>query len=147
MPVTVLFLCTGNSARSQMAEAFLKHIGGDRFDVASAGSQPAARVHPMTEAVMEEINIPLSGAYPKHMSQFLAGHWDFVITVCDKARDACPTFPGDTQSIHWGFDDPAAAEGTEEERLRVFRHVRDEILSRIRLFAATFSATKPARAR
>ena len=135
MAIRVLFLCTGNSARSQMAEGLLRDLGGDRFDVRSAGSQPSDRVHPMTGVVMDEVGISIAGAKPKHMSEFLNDRWDYVITVCDRARDACPTFPGDTERIHWSFDDPAAAEGTERERLSVFRRVRNEILVRVRLFS------------
>ena len=136
MAIRVLFLCTGNSARSQMAEALLRHTGGDAFAPYSAGSNPAQRVHPMTLVVMEELGIALGDAQPKHLSQFLDNQWDYVITVCDHARDVCPTFPGGTEQMHWGFDDPAAAEGTEEERLTVFRRVRGEIYDRIRLFVA-----------
>lgn len=134
MSVRVLFLCTGNSARSQMAEGFARHLSDGAIEAHSAGSNPATRVHPMTIEVMAEAGIPIANAAPKHLQQFLDQPWDFVITVCDNARDACPTFPGDTERIHWGFDDPAAAEGTDEERRTVFRRVRDEIRQRIRLF-------------
>lgn len=134
MTIRVLFLCTGNSSRSQMAESLLRVEGGGRFDVRSAGSAPADRLHPMTIAVMGELGISLAEARPKPLDEFLGQSWDYVITVCDRARDACPTFPGDTERIHWSFDDPALAQGSDEERLRVFRRARDEIRQRIRLF-------------
>lgn len=134
MATRVLFLCTGNSARSQMAEGMLRAWGGERFDVHSAGSEPADQVHALAIAVMQEMSISIDGAEPKHLSRFLADRWDYVITVCDRARDACPIWPGDTERIHWSFDDPAVAEGTEDERRRVFRRVRDEIGQRIRHF-------------
>ncbi len=141
MAIRVLFLCTANSARSQMAEALLRLESADRFDVASAGNQPAARVHPLAIAVMQELNPSLGDSYPKHLKQLSDETWDYVITVCDRSHDACPTFPGDTARIHWGLEDPGAAEGTEAQQLRVFRWVRDEILQRVRLFVA---ATAPA---
>ena len=129
----VLFLCTHNSARSQMAEGLLRHRADDRFEVASAGTE-ATRVHPLAVKVMAEIGIDLSAHSSKTLDRYLNDRWDYVITVCDRANDSCPTFPGDVARIHWGFDDPSAAQGSEEERLRVFRHVRDEILQRIRVF-------------
>ena len=134
MAIRVLFLCTGNSARSQMAEGLLRTWGGDHFAVFSAGSEPADRVHPMAIAVMDEMGMSLAGAKPKHLSQFLGDPWDYVITMCDRARDACPVFPGDVERIHWGFDDPAEAASSDEGRQLVFRRVRDEIAQRIRLF-------------
>ncbi len=140
MSTRVLFLCTGNSARSQMAEAILRREAGDRFEVHSAGSAPADFVHPMAVAVLAELGIILDGAHPKHLNLFLGQPWDWVITVCDRARDACPTFPGNAARIHWSFDDPAAAQGTDEERMCVFRRVRDEIRQRIRLFVQATAA-------
>lgn len=137
----VLFLCTGNSARSQMAEAFAQSLGDGRVHADSAGSNPAAAVNPLTVVAMEEAGVPLAGAHPKHLNQFLGQPWDSVITVCDNARDACPVFPGGAQRLHWGFDDPAAAEGTTEEKLAVFRRVRDEIQDRLRGWLADLSAT------
>ena len=130
----VLILCTGNSARSQMAEGLLRAQGGERFEAYSAGSEPAEAVNPLAIAVMDEAGISLHDGVPKHLSNFMEDPWDYVITVCDRARDACPVFPGDAERIHWGFDDPAAAVGTEEQRMRVFRRVRDEIGQRLRLF-------------
>lgn len=135
-PIRVLFLCTGNSARSQMAEAFLRHYGKGRFEVYSAGTAPADRVHPLAVEVMREAGLSLDGHEPKGLDTVceLAIDWDYVITTCDRANDACPTFPDDTERIHWGFQDPARAEGTPEERRRVFRRVRDEIKRRVQLF-------------
>lgn len=134
MAIRILFLCTGNSARSQMAQGLLKSLAGDRFEVFSAGSDPAPAVNPLAVAAMHEIGIDISSGYPKHLARFLNDPWDYVITVCDRANESCPIFPGDAERIHWGFDDPAVAEGTEEHRMRVFRRVRDEIAQRLRLF-------------
>lgn len=144
-PVRVLFLCTGNSARSQMAEAFLRYYGRDRFAVASAGTEPARELHPLASLVMREVGIPLDGQYPKSLASVceLALPWDYVITTCDDANDACPTLPNDPLRIHWRFDDPARSEGTLEERKRVFRRVRDEIRRRVQLFAALRSHQRP----
>jgi len=129
----VLILCTGNSARSQMAEGLLRHLANDRFQVASAGVSPA-QVRPEAMAVMREINIDLSDHRSKSVDEFLGQEFDYVITVCDNAKEQCPVFPGHTQRIHWSFDDPAEAQGDEHARLAVFRRVRDEILARLRLF-------------
>jgi len=129
----VLILCTGNSARSQMAEGLLRHIAGDRFDVASAGVSPT-HVRPEAITAMREIGIDISRHNSKSIDTFTGQEFDYVITVCDNAREQCPLFPGKTKHIHWGFDDPAAAEGDDELRLAVFRKVRDEILQRLRLF-------------
>ena len=131
----VLILCTGNSARSQMAEGWLQHFGGDRFEVASAGTKPAERVNPLAVRAMAEVGIDLSAHYPKHLERFLGDQWDYVITVCDSANEACPFFPGGKKRVHWSFDDPAAAEGSEEERLGVFRRIRDQIRDRFETFA------------
>ncbi len=135
-PIHVLFLCTGNSARSQMAEALLRHYGGGRFAPASAGTNPAARIHPLAERALGEVSIALDGQRPKSLDSVcaLGIRWDYVITTCDQAADRCPTFPDDTARIHWGFAAPARVEGSEEERLRAFRRVRDEIRRRIQLF-------------
>src|SRR5215211_2224287 len=131
----VLFLCTGNSARSQMAEGLLRHIAGDRFEVASAGVSPT-KVRPEAIEVMREINIDISRQHSKSVDEFVGREFDYVITVCDNANEQCPVFPGKTNRIHWSFDDPAAAEGDERARLAVFRRVRDEILQRLRVFLA-----------
>lgn len=130
----VLFLCTGNSARSQMAEGWLRKLAGDAFDVHSAGTEPRDRVHPLAVQAMAECGVDLSAARPKDLAQLVGGSWDFVITVCDRANEDCPVLPLPHERIHWSFQDPAAVEGSEEERLRVFRRVRDELLTRIRLF-------------
>jgi arsenate reductase (thioredoxin) len=129
----VLFLCTGNSCRSQMAEGALREIAGDRFDAASAGTTPS-RINPMTVRVMAEIGIDISEQRSKSVVEMMGERFDYVITVCDRAREACPVFPGPSTKLHWSFDDPASAEGGEEERLEVFRRVRDEIVSSIREF-------------
>jgi arsenate reductase len=124
---SVLILCTGNSCRSHLAEGILRHVGGDLFDVYSAGSKPAGYVHPKAIAVMKEIGIDISGHTSKHMNEFLDKKIDTVITVCGKADQACPMFPGQVNRYHWGFEDPAHATGTAEEILDVFRSVRDQI--------------------
>ncbi len=124
---TVLILCTGNSCRSHLAEGILRHMAGDLFEVHSAGSNPAGYVHPVAIQVMKEIGIDISGHSSKHMNEFLGRKIDTVITVCGKADQACPMFPGQVNRYHWGFDDPAHAQGTEEEILNVFRRVRDQI--------------------
>lgn len=121
-----LILCTGNSARSQMAEGLLRHHHGDRFDVASAGSSPS-RVRPEAAAVMREAGIDISLHRSKHVNEFHGQPFDYVLTVCDHARDVCPVFPGSAVKLHHSFDDPAAVEGSDAERLAAFRRVRDEI--------------------
>jgi arsenate reductase len=133
-PIRVLFLCTHNSARSQMAEALLRHYGGDRFDVHSAGTEPALQIHPLADAAMWAIWLSLAGQYPKHLDQFVWQHWDYVITTCDEANEACPAFPDDTERIHWGFADPSSFVGILEARERFFRRIRDEIKRRVQLF-------------
>ena len=124
---TVLILCTGNSCRSHLAEGFLRAAAGDILDVQSAGSKPAGYVHPMAIKVMQEEGIDISQHQSKHLSQFLDKKVETVITVCGNADQACPMFPGQVNRHHWGFYDPAKAEGGEEEILKVFRQVRDEI--------------------
>ena len=129
----VLFLCTGNSARSQMAEGLLREMAGEMFDVASAGVSPS-HVRPEAIAVMGEIGIDLSRHRSKSVDEFINQEFDYVITVCDNAREQCPVFPGHAKQIHWSFDDPAAVQGDELARLAVFRRVRDEIKGHLRLF-------------
>ena len=129
----VLILCTGNSARSQMAEGLLRHDGGDRFEVESAGVI-ASFVRPQAIAAMEDIGIDITGHRSKSVEEFTGRDFDYVITVCDNAKESCPVFPAKTQRIHWSFDDPAEASGSEDEKLAVFRRVRDEIRSRLREF-------------
>ncbi|MBK8465924.1 MAG: arsenate reductase ArsC [Chloracidobacterium sp.] len=127
----VLILCTGNSARSQMAEGILRHIAGDKYDVTSAGTI-ASFVRPQAIAVMNEIGIDISAHRSKCLDEFLDQHFDYIITVCDNANQTCPAFPGNAERIHWSFEDPAEAQGTEEQILDVFRRVRDEIFQRMR---------------
>ncbi len=130
-PVRVLILCTGNSARSQMAEGWLRTLGGARFEVASAGTYPAATVNPLATRVMAEVGIDISAQFPKSIDQFLSQTWDYVIAVCDHANESCPFFPGGKRRLHWSFEDPAASTGDEGTRLAVFRRVRDAIRERI----------------
>lgn len=135
---TVLILCTGNSCRSHMAEGILRHAAGDLFDVQSAGSNPAGYVHPKSIQVLKEIGIDISGHTSKHMNDFLNGSIATVITVCGKADQACPMFPGQVNRYHWGFDDPAHATGSEEEVLGEFRKVRDKIKLVFEAYAAGY---------
>jgi len=130
-PFRVLFLCAGNSVRSQMAEAFARTLGAGRVEAHSAGSNPAPMVNPLTVVAMEEVGVPLTSAAPKHLQTFVTQPWDYVITVCDNARDACPVFPDGAHHLHCGFDDPAAAEGDPAPRLAVFRRVREEIRDQV----------------
>ncbi len=131
----VLFVCTHNSARSQMAEGLLRAMAGDRFDVASAGTE-ATRVQPLAIRAMAETGIDISGHASKALGRFLGERFDYVITVCDKAAESCPVFPAPTAHLAWSFEDPSRATGDEEARLAVFRKVREEIRGRIRLFLA-----------
>ena len=129
----VLILCTGNSARSQMAEGLLRRDGGDRFEVESAGVV-ASFVRPQAIAAMREIGIDISGQRSKSVDEFSGQDFEYVITVCDNAKENCPVFPGKTARIHWSFDDPAEAAGSDEEKLAVFRRVRDEIRTKLAEF-------------
>jgi arsenate reductase len=133
MTQRVLILCTGNSARSQMAEGLLRHDGGGRFVVASAGTRPG-HVRPEAIAVMQEIGIDITGHHSKHVDAFSADAFDLVLTVCDHARETCPVFRGHGRRLHQAFDDPAAVDGTEAERLAAFRRVRDQIRAYLRTF-------------
>ena len=126
----VLFLCTHNSARSQMAEGLLQYLAGDRFEAMSAGTE-ATRVRPLAIRAMEEIGIDISEQESKTLDRYLQEPFDNVITVCDDANEACPFFPGAVCRLHWSFEDPSKAEGSEEERLAVFRRVRDGIRDRV----------------
>lgn len=132
----VLFLCTGNQARSQMAEALLVARAGEDIEVTSAGSRPKPAVHPLAIMVLSEWGIDISAAVPKEVVQFIEIPFDFVITLCDNARDVCPLFPGDGEKIHWSIPDPAAAGGTEQEMIETFKAARDDIESRIERFLA-----------
>lgn len=131
----VLFLCTGNSCRSQMAEGVLRNLAGDRFEAASAGTTPTG-INPMAVRVMAEIGIDISEQRSKSVVEMMGERFDYVITVCDRARGACPVFPGKATKLHWSFDDPASTDGSNEERLQVFRRIRDEIVSSIQEFVA-----------
>ncbi len=135
-PTRVLFLCTHNSSRSQMAEGLLRARGGQRFAVSSAGTHPRS-VHPLAIRVMREVGIDISeaaGYRAKGLDEFVGQLVDLVVTVCDEAAEECPFFPGARRQVHWGFPDPSAAIGDEEERLAVFRAVRDAIAARIEQF-------------
>ena len=127
MNPTILILCTGNSCRSHLAEGILRAAAGDFLDVQSAGSKPAGYVHPLAIRVMQELGLDISAHRSKHMNDFLQQPVETVITVCGNADQACPMFPGQLNRHHWGFYDPAHATGTDEEKLTVFRRVRDEI--------------------
>lgn len=129
-PLRVLILCTGNSARSQMAEGLLRALAGDRMEIHSAGTKPSV-VSPLAIAVMQERGIDISGQRSKGLGEFLAQPFDVVITVCDEAAETCPVFPGPARRIHWSFPDPAAAAGSEPERLATFRRVRDALEARL----------------
>jgi arsenate reductase len=131
MTARVLILCTGNSVRSQMAEGWLRHLAGERFEVFSAGTAPSV-VNPLAIQVMAEVGIDISRHRSKSVAEFLGQPFDFVITVCDQAAETCPIFPGPAQHIHWSFPDPAAVQGDEEQRLAAFRQVRDGIATRLR---------------
>lgn len=135
-PVRVIFVCTGNSARSQIAEALLGREGADRFEVVSAGVSPRG-VHPLTIRALAEVGIDATGARSKSVTEYLGQPFDYVVTVCDRARESCPVFPGAAITLHWDIDDPAEATGSEAERLAVFRRVRAEIADRVRRFGHT----------
>jgi arsenate reductase len=135
----VLFLCTHNSARSQMAEGFLRYLAGDRFEVASAGTE-ATRVHPLAIQVMQEVGIDIGAHRSKTVDALLGEPWDYVITVCDSANERCPLFPGRTARLHWSFEDPAQASGSQAQRLEMFRRVRDQVRGELREWLATTSA-------
>jgi arsenate reductase len=133
MKQKVLFLCTGNSCRSQMAEGWLRHLAGDRFEVVSAGTHPVG-LNPYAVTVMGEAGVDISYHVSERVDPYLEQRFDYVITVCDNAQEACPVFSGAASKLHWNFDDPAKATGTYEQQLIVFRKTRDEIASRIRQF-------------
>jgi arsenate reductase len=126
----VLFLCTHNSARSQMAQGWLRSLGGARYEVESAGTE-ATRVHPLAIRAMAEAGVPLDGHTSKTVDRFRDQRWDWVITVCDDANERCPLFPGAARRQHWSFEDPSRASGSDDERLAAFRKVRDQIRARL----------------
>ena len=131
--IRVLFVCTGNSARSIMAEALTRKHGGDDFEVFSAGTEPRG-INPLTVKVLEEAGLPTDTLSSKSVQEFLGQQFNYVITVCDQARQSCPVFPGSHESLHWGYEDPAEATGTEEERLAVFRSTFTQMSLRINEF-------------
>ena len=126
----MLFLCTHNSARSQMAEGLLRHLAGDRFEAMSAGTE-ATSVRPLAVQAMEEVGIDISGQGSKSLERYLGEQFGYVVTVCDDANEACPFFPGAERRLHWSFEDPSRAEGSEEDRLAAFRSARNRIRERI----------------
>ena len=129
----ILVLCTGNSARSQMGEGLFRTEGGGRFEVFSAGTNPTSE-RPEAIAVMTEIGIDISGQRSKSVDEFTGQSIDYVVTVCDNARDNCPLFPAGTERLHWSLEDPAAIQGSEPERLAAFRRIRDQIHARVKAF-------------
>lgn len=135
MKKKVLFLCTGNSCRSQMAEGWLRHLAGNQFDVVSAGTHPVG-INPYAVMVMREVNVDISNHVSERVDPYLDQKFDYVITVCDRAHETCPIFPAASSMLHWSFDDPAKAKGTYEQQLIVFRKIRDAIADRIRRFIA-----------
>ncbi len=135
MKQRVLFLCTGNSARSQMAEGWLRSLAGDRFEVFSAGTHPVGLNHGSVQA-MAEVGIDIAGHWSKNAKDFLSQPFDYVITVCDRAKESCPRWSGTTRVLHWSFDDPAALSDATERR-QAFQRVRDEIAAQVRLFLET----------
>jgi len=145
MRTKVLFLCTGNSARSQMAEALLRYYAGDEFEVYSAGLEPKS-IHPLTVQVMQEIGLDLSGQHSKSVAEYLGKiHFGHVVTLCSDADERCPIFPGVSQRLHWPFEDPAAFEGTEGARLDKFRQVRGQIDKKIRAWLEAEGLVLPPR--
>ncbi len=139
MKQRVLVLCTGNSARSQMAEGLLRELADAQFEVCSAGTKPST-VHPLAIAAMRERGIDISLHRSKHLSNFITQPFDYVITVCDQAAETCPIFPGRAQRIHWSFADPAAVEGSDEERLQAFRQTRNAVEERLRAWLVEMAA-------
>ena len=140
MTKKILVLCTGNSARSQMGEGLFRAEGGAGFEVFSAGTKPSA-VRPEAIAVMKEIGIDISGHRSKSVDEFSGQSMDYVVTVCDNARDNCPVFPAGSERMHWSFEDPGAIEGSEAERLSAFRRIRDQMHARVKAFFVDRAAT------
>jgi len=136
----VLILCTGNSCRSQMAEELWEVLGDGEWEAESAGSKPSGYVHPLAIEAMRELDVDLSANTSKSLNLFTDQDFDLVVTVCDNAKESCPVFSGATLTLHWPFDDPADATGTDEEKMKMFRRVRDEIKSKIQTFLADESA-------
>lgn len=134
-PLRVLFLCTGNSARSQMGEALLRHMSRGQIEIVSAGSRPRPEIHPMARrAVKKLFGLDMAGQYPKPLEEFLGERFDYIITVCDRAAESCPAFPEDPERIRWSFEDPAAVEGSEEKKQRAFEQTAHDMAGRIRIW-------------
>ena len=133
----VLILCTGNSCRSQMAETLWESLGNGEWESESAGSKPSGYVHPLAIRAMQELDIDISQNTSKSLEQFRDQSFDLVVTVCDNAKESCPVFPGAKETLHWPFDDPADATGTDDEKMVVFRRVRDEIKDTIQTYLST----------
>jgi arsenate reductase len=127
----VLILCTGNSCRSQMAEGLINHLRGQAWEARSAGTRPAERVHPLAIRAMSELGMDISGGRPEVVDRYVNEPWDLVVTVCDSAKESCPVFPGRVATRHISFPDPAEAQGSDEEKMAVFRRVRDDIRRRL----------------
>jgi protein-tyrosine-phosphatase len=142
-PPRVLFLCTQNSARSQMAEALLRRLSHGAVEVASAGSQPAARIHPQALRALSALGIDASQQYPKPLESLQDQAFDYIITLCDRVREVCPAFPEVRETIHWSFPDPAAVEGAAEVQSRAFERTAQELRRRIQLFLITLERRKP----
>ncbi|HSM26120.1 MAG TPA: arsenate reductase ArsC [Anaerolineaceae bacterium] len=138
----VLILCTGNSARSQMGEGLLKHLANDYFEIFSAGTHPST-LNPYAVLAMAEMDIDIRDQYSKSLDEFLQQTFDYVITVCDRAAESCPVFPGPAQRIHWGFPDPAAVEGSHQEKLAAFIQARDAIKSQFEEWLQELENSKP----
>lgn len=139
MATRVLFVCTGNSARSQIAEALLRERGGDAFEAHSAGSDPSG-LNPLTVRVLAEDGIDVSEAESTHVDAYVGAQWDYVVTVCDRARESCPVFPHAGAQLHWSLEDPAAAEGDDEQRMGAFRATREEVRARVEAFVGEVAA-------
>jgi len=139
-PKRVLIVCTGNACRSQLAEGLWRQLGGEQWECHSAGARPAGFVHPLAVRVAEELGVDLSTARSKHIAEFRHESFDLVVTVCDRAREGCPVHRLARRTLHWPFEDPAYATGSEADQLQVFRRVRDEIAAAIRAFLADESA-------
>lgn len=135
MKKRVLFLCTGNSCRSQMAEGWLRHLAGDQYEVVSAGTHPVG-LNPYAVAAMQEVDIDISHHMSERVDPYLTQRFDYVITVCDRAQETCPIFPGTGSMLHWSFEDPAKAKGPFEQQMVVFRKIRDQIADQVHRFVA-----------
>lgn len=133
----VLFLCTGNSCRSQMAEVLLNHLGRGRFEAVSAGAKPSGAVHPLAFRTLRDANLPIAELRSKSWDEFKDRRFDFVITVCDNAKERCPIFPGRPANLHWDLEDPADASGTDEEKMKLFRKVYSELYQHIQSLVAS----------